>query len=357
MTLFREPNLTSAPMSQLSTGSTLKIINTQGYWVEVEVAGSSLHGWILNTDVRPVEQDMGFLYTFSPTKLLRAAQETAASVTLLPPRTRLTIRKMARDYAQVQYLNFTGFVDLRQVISRLDFADEVLDGIRGWKKVKKRAGPVVYLEDGSLTLLKYIQGFRVHQPMAVILQDEEWPKRSKARVVQRDLEVWAQSDHPDHGQVWWKKRSPWHESLTAPTISGEDLVKRDIAALAFNRANPRMGLVAAQGIFSTTDGQSWTQVARFGSENHPVAVSSKGTYYVGPYLSYDQGQSFWQYIRWDKMAAALQTRLHYPPGQLKLLSLQLVGPKEDRIQVVVDCGHRKLTLQNIIPSQEWSVVP
>ncbi len=355
--LMKDPVEPGLALEALDQTSPLELIKVEGPWSQVRVIGTSLNGWMDTDKLTAPEDDRGMVITVVPTKLFKQASLEGASVTLLPPHSRLRVHRILEFSALVQMDQFFGYVDLRQIVSRLDFAYEVKDSSGKWRAIDHRRGPVLFLQDGSFIHFRQALSLRTRQDMAVILQDSFLPTRHRVQVVGGHLDHWVMSRLPDHGPIWWKSNIP---QLVPQAISTDDILRRPVRSAAFaERKKPTektLALISAKGVFLTEDGKAWRKIELFNDEDYPVAISNHGPIYVGPYVSHDRGQNFEEYIRWDNLAKAIQAQSGLPPRHLKLLDLKLSGEKSDLVSLQLDTGNRKYWLQSDPSLSQWQVL-
>jgi hypothetical protein len=134
------------------------------------------------------------------------------------------------------------------------------------------------------------------------------------------------------GQVWWpiddaaNEKSALAAAKTAATetLPSKDLFKRKIFDMAASQASPSLKFVSAEGVFRTLDNEMWSKIPLFKNENQPIAIAKAGPIFVGPYRSDDLGETFHQWIRWERLVSVVSK-----PGTKSAKSLRIAEIRPD----------------------------
>jgi hypothetical protein len=116
-------------------------------------------------------------------------------------------------------------------------------------------------------------------------------------------------------------------------------------------------LASAQGIFRTVDGEHWEQITQFRDQDHPISISDSGRIFVGPYYSDDQGLTFNEYIRWDKLLSGVsQLKGSAQQGGFKILEVNPSKLDSQKVSVLLDIGNsEKLSAYTSDLGLTWSL--
>ena len=109
-------------------------------------------------------------------------------------------------------------------------------------------------------------------------------------------------------------------------------------------AVPGLRFASAKGIFKSRDGREWSKIPKFEDKNYPLAVTKSGLVLIGPYLSRDHGESFEQWIRWDRLVERVKTETGIPPARLRISNVSVINDKSsllDVIEVQLDVGRSR----------------
>ncbi|MBC7372046.1 MAG: hypothetical protein H7326_10795 [Bdellovibrionaceae bacterium] len=232
--------------------------------------------------------------------------------------------------------------------------------VRGWIGISHRENGYLMTTDKQKIPLGDFIAFSPYQDRAVVSQkltDDGPSIRSRVEIVSRKAHRWTLSQLADHGEVWWRS-----EELSAGTqpqdtnrITSDQLMKREVHSVAFGAGKSSLKAIAsANGVFRTDDGKTWSEIAQFTGQNFPVSIHPDGIWYVGSYRSYDEGKTFENYIRWDKLAQQIQDSIHKMPRHLRITGIESMP--HSKIRILVDTGVQKIKMQAHVLSQEWTLV-
>lgn len=158
---------------------------------------------------------------------------------------------------------------------------------------------------------------------------------------------WGQVRVPDHGALWWPITDSHDTEPAAPpmTLSTQELVSRSLFDLAASHSIPGFKIASAKGVFQTTDGKTWKKISSFEEKNFPVAITGsspeKLALFVGPFLSTDQGRTFSEWIRWDRLVQSIKTKTGMPPNRMRLSALEMIDDSGQKIRLTLDLGRTK----------------
>lgn len=158
---------------------------------------------------------------------------------------------------------------------------------------------------------------------------------------------WGQVRIQDHGTLWWPITDVHENDMATPpmTLSTQELVSRSLFDLAASHSIPGFKIASAKGVFQTTDGKSWKKISSFEEKNFPVAITGssaeKLALFVGPFLSTDQGKTFSEWIRWDRLVQSIKTKTGLPPNKVRLSALEMMDDSGQRIRLTLDLGRAK----------------
>jgi SH3-like domain-containing protein len=162
---------------------------------------------------------------------------------------------------------------------------------------------------------------------------------------------WGLASTREQGEVWWpmtdsvdmrgevaslEQMKPTSEATEK--ISTEKLFQRKMYDMATSRAIPTLKFASADGIFRTTDGASWTRIPLFRDQNYPIAVAKNGSIFIGPYVSYDHGETFQQWIKWDSLVSSLEARADVSAQNLKIVEIKPEDAQGHRVTLRLNVG-------------------
>ena len=131
----------------------------------------------------------------------------------------------------------------------------------------------------------------------------------------------------------------------------DEILAKKISYASFHPENPYRGLVSANGVYITQNGQHWRKLPQFEDYNGPVHFFSNDLLFVGNFRSINGGKTFETYIQIDKLAAAIEHQYGFAPRILQVKKIETPTPLKIRIEV--DTGFKKIKMESPLFSQDW----
>jgi hypothetical protein len=298
------------PTKSLPAKTVVRCLSHTEGWLLVSYGGFT--GWIESTYANIYGSGWGKAYFPKTAKIYKAASVGSKSVSSIRSGTFARIRGAQGQFFWVETSDrVIGFVPAKNVISRLDFSDEVFIE-KSWVAKK------------TTLALEKLKGFRSALPYAYINTDRvaavdapandgkvitQLQRGQKVGVLADHRVIWAESSAEGHGQVWWPTNDK--ESHSADMVIRErwtlaELKKRGIYDVTKRKGSKEVQFASARGLFRSLDGKLWDEVPFFQGQNYPLAFESSGALLVGPYRSKDLGESFEPYFKSESILTALQ---------------------------------------------------
>ena len=182
----------------------------------------------------------------------------------------------------------------------------------------------------------------------------------KLKLLESAVVQWGSAFINGMGWMWWpisdENRGEVDPVSGEPKIhlSIEQVRARKIFDQVQSPSIPLLRLVSADGIFLTRDGEQFLQIDQFKGRNFPLAVAPQGTIFVGPYISEDHGETFEQWIRWDRLVSSIP----HSGKQIRQLQLLSVKPQDAfgrTVELELGFGHStgRLRLVTKDQGQTW----
>ncbi len=362
MTLARkDPHTSSKVVMPISQGKNIRILESKQFWTLVEFEKKI--GWVTSSDIQSLSEDPGYAINFIDSFLRKKPSYESEPLTTIPRTTTFKNFKIQNNWLEVEYKNKTGFVDLNHVYLRADFAKWAHHKTMGWLRVKNREGNFVRTEDKILIPLAEITGYIGDNHRAFMLESiENGPQiRSLVQLLSIEGQQWKSSAIEGHGIVWWKRNNPGDKSVTdtpakadVVKISTTQILEKDIFSYSFIDSKSFKGLISANGVYKSKDGLEWEKIQTFGNSNEPVAIIPGKGWFVGAYRSLDEGKSFEPYIRWDRLTETIENRFARAPMFLKILKIET--NKNNKLQIILDAGFKRISLQSTSDQTDWVVL-
>jgi len=336
--LLRGQELNSMKLATLGANVRVRMMESSGRWSLVEVDGSGQTGYVINDLLRPDFETRARGFVKEPAHLQREAK--LASDTLRRIRTGEIVEILHSprnsQWSLVQHRGAIGYVRRHLLIAREDIPPQSVLVSRHFLPIRKASAPFADVV------------FRAQR-----FENLRW--------LDSRIEEWGMVRVRREGVVWWPMttlvKDPTETTPKRLQLSTQQLFRRKIFDMASNPANPNLKFASAAGIFRTTNGQTWTKIEMFAEQNHPIAVSSTGRVFVGPYVSDDQGQNFEQYIRWDLLMNTVRKQRPVSEHQVRILETKPLDRSGNRLQLRLDIGHHQpIEVQTSDLGQSWKTL-
>lgn len=351
-------NESNAPILKvLKAGEKLSIIQTDSYWAQVYDAGVKKIGWVPLHQLVSHNEDKGVFINFIDTYIRQAPRDSAPLLTTLPRLQRILPLAIVKNFLKIEYNHQIGYVDINHFISRADFANLAYDPHKKtWVVISHRENENLVSVTGQKLAIAEATGYVTTSQRGIVVNPllDDGPRlRSQVTIVKPEAFIWGVSNLDGHGQVWWHKTNLLLPVESGTSITTEELMKKEIYSISFESKDSLRGLVSAGGVYRTDDGKNWTFLPQFGKQNYPVNIHPKGPWFVGSFRSVDQGHNFEPFIRWERIAEAIEANTHHNPRILKLTQIQSLP---SQIQIFVDTGTQKVKLRSSLDNFNWYVI-
>lgn len=310
------------------------------------------------TDPKSVYTDMGHFLTLTNAPLKNEAQMNSSTLKMVPASTKLVPLAYKNGFVKVKFGALTGFIDISNTLSKIDFARAVyiqkMPSKREWVYVKSRIFDRIELINGSTISFSDVIAIYTQDDLGIISEaNNHLPLWSKVYLKKEVETNWRKSSIKGHGVVWWKDNSLPENADDSVDI--DDLLKSDVYSVSFAPKNPKKAVASTSlGIFKTDDGENWKKLSFF-KENLkvPVLYHSDSILFVGSYRSTDSGKSFEPYINVNTISSSLSKKLGFAPSSLRIKKIQAISPT--KIMIEADTGVKRLNLQSSIYNQNWEI--
>jgi hypothetical protein len=265
----------------------------------------------------------------------------------LPPLSSLKIIGFFENWAHVEFDKVDGFVDANNLLLKADFAGFALSDKNIWRQVLYREGEFVQLDHQETISISKVQKWSTRSDLGIVagtVPNMQLPLRSHVKIKKVENQNWKMSLLPQHGEVYWlSQTSPSSTEIADDdSLTTEQLMKREINSVAFHPKNSKIGLVSSGGIYFTKDGTTWKKIDQFKNQDFPVTITEPGDFFVGNFRSFDQGKTFFPFLRWDRLTSLIQAEKNKVPPSLKITKLESVD--QNQIKIQIDTGIHQMSL-------------
>ncbi|MCB0393988.1 MAG: hypothetical protein KDD25_05485, partial [Bdellovibrionales bacterium] len=391
------PLWNSPPLGEIPTSETLQVLNIEENWTLVNFKGADV--WVDRNQLQIDPQHWGFMILRSQSKTYLEPNFQSPSESKIRAGIRIAPLGIEGDFVKINWENKIQYLPLFAMVSRVNFASEVKIDNR-WEKLKFLVGSHLKLENDQLVPLAKVQGLRGQDNLAYVIASRANLRRDpdlaspvvkelhpfySIQVKDRKLVKWAKSEVPKIGPVYWKVSNPAQDSTEAPIkqslalvptaktkysvepqkislndgqITTDELFSRKIFDMATSPKVPNLMFASASGLFKSLDGQVWTKLEEFESQNFPITFSEDGVVYVGPYRSLDHGKTFSQFVRWDKVLNSLSKGGVTHANGIRMSDIEILDQKGSKIKMTLKLGSKDEGSSYVMMSEDqgfsWS---
>lgn len=348
----------SLKLAHVKTGVIAQVIGTRGPWAYVAANGKKTW-WPLNEGL-PIPDDRGLAIPLTRVQMRAEPEWKTEIVRPVEALTRLRLIDFRGDWVLVSPVTepeVKGWIDVNSVILKADFASFVLPIEGRWTPVRYRQGADLVTSAGDRIPIERVQSMMTRPDLGILTEDlaaQGLYQRSFVTIKSWESLKWVVSRLPGHGEVFWKdeENGPGFTPRTnEKSFSFEEILKKPIFSVAFHPNNPRQGIIAAEGVYMTTDGLNWSKIDYFGDDNLPVAISAEHEIFVGQYRSTDGGKSFLPYLKWEQIAAMIGGKHQKDSRILRLVKINPLDSK--KVEIEIDTG---LKTAKLIGSTKFGLV-
>ncbi len=298
--------LDSIEQALVTKGTRVQIVSQKGSWalVRFQTDGATRESWINSESLLPVTDGPPEKIFVKPRTLVYALPGAKGRVirTITTP-TIMPVIKEREGWFEVRVRESNGFIKKADAVTAQDLGTSAAHALND--HVPMKSAPLPYSDIATHV-----------------------SSGARLKIIASQSLRWGYATLSDLGGIWW----PMHElaeeeknHAVKEELTTSELFKRKLFDMASSPAVNSLKFASAQGIYRTTDGRKWTKIPQFHDKNFPIAISSSGIVFVGPYLSEDHGETFEQWIRWDKLIAALK---RYPNLSAQKIQIHEIHPED-----------------------------
>jgi hypothetical protein len=285
-----ESDSTLEPSNTIFKNETFEVLRVKTPWVYVRSVHQNralVEGWVRESDLQDDPKEFGYFFSASGANLKIKPKKDSKTVLKLKLGTKLLALSTQDDWVFTKWGSYQGWIHSKSIFSKLNFRKSNIQALGGahlnWSLVKAT---------GKI---------------------QSW--------VQKKEVLWNEARSAQAGTIWYSLENTRDPQIEKSKVSSESLFKAGIFDLASHPLNHKFKLISSHGIYKTTNGNSWERIEKFGQEDHPLLITEAGTIFVGPYVSYDKGVTFQNYLRFDKILQAFYKAKQKLPLQITLTGL------------------------------------
>ncbi len=339
------------PIPNLKTREeeTVSILQIQNTRAQIKIGSREL--WTSTEYLYPVEKDPGVFYAKKDLALRTSATIKSQHVARIPMGARLTPLSMDATWVKVQFNQSKGYVQLNNVITRIDIASR-LKTEKGLEAAsRKHLGKKIYsifinplwLGSGP-NRIPLFESPTASSPLIGTV--DPWQNLTKQDSIEQE---WAQSEISHLGSVWWQ--IPQERTIFRKLIR---LSLADIREVKENPLFEHVKVASAGGLFRSTDGLLWTPLKGFEKTSPAFAFSADGVLFVEDKISFDNGENFTPFVFWENLFKSLKQNQIATRNQVKIIGIETLNKTSQQIVLRLDIGEsRPVAIYTANRGRDW----
>ncbi len=345
--VYMSPKEYELPQKTLEQSQVVTLVERFRDWYKViyKNKNANAQGWVRDRTLSPYSKDGGFFYSMTDTYLRQAPQMKAkilkkidAGVPIIPLNTK-------DSWALVIFNGQRGYIPMTQIKSRMDIAIKVRTE-KGYFKPHPDLYQSAVLEIFANPIWVGTGAFSVElkekpdmgsKTVAVV---KPWQSLAQQGY---SIKKWGKSKIPQWGELWWPESTIESnvEIIRDRSIIMTKINKSEIYQIEKSPVVKDLQFASAvHGVYRSFDGSNWYPLASF-KNAHPIKVAKNGTLFVGDQVSFDHGESFQHFIRWDKVFETLPSQEQLSKGPVQLLNVEPHSENPKQVTLSLRVGSNK----------------
>ncbi len=344
------------PRSQIVT-----LVNRRHNWYKIvyKEKNKKFYGWVQSRDLRPYSKDGGYFFSTVRTWLRRKPRRKAKIITSIDPGLPIIPLYAKGDWALVNFADHKGYIPFRNLKTRLNMALKVKTDKGYFKphsdlyreKIVEIFENPLWVSTGTYSLELKSRPDMGSKTVAIL------PPWQSMTLKGYSIKRWGQSHIPGWGHLWWPDRT-LESNVEVIESFGPKLTllkKSDIYQMEKSPVIPGLFFTSTtHGVYRSFDGgQSWYPLKDFRT-GFPIKIAGNGILFIGDKVSFDQGESFHHFIRWDRILDNFPAKAKYAKGPIEILNVEPHFNNPQKVTLSLRVGNNKyLQFQTADLGQNW----
>lgn len=344
--IYANPNNFSLPQKTLPQSQIVTLVQRQRDWYKIVYleGENKFFGWVRSRYLNPYSKDAGFLFSTKETHLRSKPNGKGQILKTIKPGKAIVPINTKNAWAFVQFEDKKGYIPMTNIKSRLDVALKVRTA-KGYyephpalykQKILEIFSNPVWVGTGAFTIeLKE----KPEMGSNTLAEISPW----QSLVLQGySIKKWGLSHVPHWGQLWWPETTVESNVELIESLSPQwtKLNASETYHLVQSPVIPGLRFASAKsGVFRSFDGKTWYPIKGF-QHGYPIKVSKNGTLFVADQVSFDHGESFQHYIKWDRVFDSIPKEKIANKGPLQIVDVfpNVNNPKQVTLSLRVGSG-------------------
>ena len=171
------------------------------------------------------------------------------------------------------------------------------------------------------------------------------------------IKNWRQSRVRSLGKVWWQE-STVESNIELVDLKKEkqfhDINPNQVYKRLSSPVVPGLSFVSTtSGIYRSFDGEKWSPVGDF-EYGYPIWVAQNGALFVADQISFDHGESFQNFVRWDLVFNSIPNHESHHGDTIRILNIETEPGSYERITLRLKIGKRRpIEIYTANMGQSW----
>ncbi len=323
-----EPKNYQLPQKTLAQSQVVALIQRHRDWYKIvyKDQGKNYYGWVRSRYLSPYSKDGGYFFSTVETHLRAKPQMKSKILQKVDPGLPIIPLSTKDEWALVSFGKKKGYIPLRNIKSRLDVAIKVRTPKGYFKphndlykdKVLEIFTNPIWVGSGAYSLELKEQPSMTAATLAVV---EPWQTLTLQGY---SIKKWGKSHVSRWGELWWQDSTIESNVEIIQNLAPQQtrLKKSEIYQIEKSPIIPGLQIASAtHGVYRSFDGYQWHPLPSF-KNGYPIKFAKNGTLFVGDKISFDQGESFQHFIKWDEVFSALSKGKTPPQGPIQIINVE-----------------------------------
>jgi SH3-like domain-containing protein len=323
-----QPRSFKLPQKTLPKAQIVTLVKRHRDWYRIiyKDQGQKYYGWVRSRYLSPYSKDAGLFFSTRETHLRAEPKMKSKVLQKIDPGLPIIPLNTKGEWALVQFAGKKGYIPLRHLKSRLDVA------------IKVRTEKGYFKPHPNLYKAKVIEIFA--NPIwvgsgAYTIELKQKPSMTSKTVAQvppwQDLilqgysiKKWGKSHVSRWGELWWPDTTIESNVEIIENLTAQSIKLRTSEIYQIEKSPVIRGLrfaSATHGVYRSFDGQNWYPLRQF-NNGFPIKIARNGTLFVGDQVSFDHGESFQHFVRWDRVFDSVPKMSNLAKSPVQIINVE-----------------------------------
>lgn len=335
------------PQTTLKQSQIVTLVDRYRDWYKIIYKEDTrkFYGWVRSRYLTPHSKDGGYFFSTKETHLRKAPKMKSQILRKIPPGIAFAPLNAKGEWAYVNFAGTKGYIPFKNIKSRMDVAIKVRTNKGYYKphpalykhKVLEIFANPIWVGTGAYSIdLKS----KPDMGASTVATIKPW---QSLNLQGYSIKKWNKSHVPRWGELWWPETTIESnvEIIEAVRPQLTLLKKSEIYQLENSPVIPKLQFASTtHGVYRSFDGKSWFPLKNF-KHGYPIKVAKNGTLFVADKVSFDHGESFQHYIRWDKIFASLPNKNKLSSGPIQILNVEPHTSNHNNVTLSLKVGTNK----------------